>query len=301
MKSQSTFCIFSTSWTLIAACLAFLSLSATAHEPETTTPDPGFRPQSEYAQAFLDSLDTATVAILPAIIRRADRSAHSFASQRQIIDSLNDAQITNAIAKPKRIDLGPLPTQSQWQIFENAIQGTARAIEGYQTDADFTLVMEFLVPGNQAVFGIECYILDNQRRNAFSFLLNSHHQIFADANLIAENSTEAARTRMIEEATGVGLAAFIQQIRNPLRQQAEAQAGYSMPAEAPVNLDHEMKRIFVVAKLHERLVHVFMHSFKHSLASAFQTNDLGATVTVAPKESEPFAEFEVTLIDQETG
>jgi hypothetical protein len=81
----------------------------------------------------------------------------------------------------------------------------------------------------------------------------------------------------------------------------EAHEGYSVTAETLINLDHEIERIFVVAKLHERLVHVFMHSFKHSLASAFQTNDLGATVTVAPKESEPFAEFEVTLIDQETG
>lgn len=292
MKSQSTFCTFSTSWTLIAACLAFLSLSATAHESETTIPDPGFRPQSEHAQAFLDSLDTATVAILPAIIRRADRSAVSYASQRQIVDALNDAQITNAVAKPKRIDLGPLPRQSQWQIFENTMQGITRSIEGYQIDADFTLVMEFLVPGNQAVFGIECYISDKQGRNAFSFLLNSHHRIFADANLVAKNATEAARTRMIEEATRVGLAAFIQQIRSPLPQQTEAQEGHSVTAETLVNLDHEVERIFVVAKLHERLVHVFMHSFKHSLTSAFQANGLGVTVMVAPKESEPLVEFE---------
>jgi len=292
MKSQSTFYTFSTSWTLIAACLAFLSLSATAHEPETTIPDPGFRPQSEYAQAFLDSLDTATVAVLPTIVRRADRSAHSFASQRQIVDSLNDVRITNAVAKPKRIDLGPLPRLSQWQIFENALHGTAQSIEGYQTDADYTLVMEFLVPGNQSVFGIECYIVDNQGRNAFSFLLNSHHQIFADANLVAENFTEAARARMIEEATRVGLAAFIQQIRNPLPQQTEAQKNHSVPAETLTNLDHELERIFVVAKLQERLVHVFMHSFKHSLASAFQENDLGVTLMVAPKESEPLVEFE---------
>ena len=292
MKSQSTFCTFSTSWTLIAACLAFLSLSATAHQPETTIPDPGFRPQSEYAQVFLDSLDTATVAVLPTIVRRADRSALSFASQRQIVDFLNDARITNAVAKPKRIDLGPLPRSSQWPIFENALRVTAQSIEGYQSDADFTLVMEFLVPGNQSVFGIECYILDNQGRNAFSFLVNSHHQIFADANLVAENSTEEARARMIEEATRVGLAALIQQIRNPLSRQTEAQKSYSVPAETLTNPDHEVERIFVVAKLHERLVHIFMHSFKHSLVSAFQENDLGVTVMVAPKESEPLLEFE---------
>lgn len=47
----------------------------------------------------------------------------------------------------------------------------------------------------------------------------------------------------------------------------------------------------MVAKLHERLVHVFMHSFKHSLASALQMNDVDVTVMVAPKESEPLVDF----------
>ena len=278
-----------------ALFVALLATPALAQVPVIPAP-PGFRPYSPQATSFVEALDDAKLLVLPTIVRRADRSANSFASQRQIVESLNDAQITNAIAKPKRIDLGPLPRQSQWQIFENALRGTAQSIEGYQTDADFTLVMEFLVPGNQSDFGIECYILDNQGRNAFSFLVNSHHQIFTDANLVAENSTEAARARMIEEATRVGLAALIQQIRKPLPQKTEVQKGYSVSAETLTNLDHEVERIFVVAKLHERLVHVFMHSFKHSLASAFQENDLGVTVMVAPKESEPLLEFEDQII-----
>ena len=291
MKSHSNFYTSSTPWTLIAACLTILSLSATAHEPEKTIQDPGFRPQSEHAQAFLDSLNVTTVTVLPSIVRRADRSAHSFASQRQIVDSLIDVQIANAIAKPKRIDLGPMPGQSQWEIFQYGAESIAESLEGYETGTDYTLVMEFLVPGNQAVFGIQCYVLDQQGRNAFSFLLNSHHQIFADANLVAENSTEAARTRMIEDATRLGVAALIQQIRRPPPQQTEAQNGYSATAETLINLDHEVERVFVVAKLHERLVHVFMHSFKHSLTSAFQTNDVDVTVMVAPKESEPLVAF----------
>ena len=47
----------------------------------------------------------------------------------------------------------------------------------------------------------------------------------------------------------------------------------------------------MVAKLHERLLHIFMHSFKHSLASALQMNDVDVTVMVAPKESEPLVDF----------
>jgi hypothetical protein len=96
---------------------------------------------------------------------------------------------------------------------------------------------------------------------------------------------------MIERATRVGLAALNQQIRSPSRQQAEAQEGSSVTTETLINVDDEVERVFVVATLHERLVHVFMHSFKHSLTSAFQTNDFAVTVMVAPKESDPLADF----------
>jgi hypothetical protein len=72
--------------------------------------------------------------------------------------------------------------------------------------------MEILVPGDQSVFGIELYIMDPQGRSAFSFLLNSHHELFAGAKLVARNSSEEARETMIENATRIGLVALKAQI-----------------------------------------------------------------------------------------
>jgi hypothetical protein len=72
--------------------------------------------------------------------------------------------------------------------------------------------MEILVPGDNEVFGIEVYVLDRQGRSAFSFLLNSHHQLFVDAKLVAKNSSEEAREKMIGNATRVGLVALEAQI-----------------------------------------------------------------------------------------
>jgi len=46
----------------------------------------------------------------------------------------------------------------------------------------------------------------------FSFLLNSHHQIFVDAQLFAENSSEAARERLMQRATQAGIAALQAQL-----------------------------------------------------------------------------------------
>ena len=51
-------------------------------------------------------------------------------------------------------------------------------------------------------------------RNAFSYLLNSHHELFAAGGLASPDSSEAARQRMLASATRVGLAALQAQIRD---------------------------------------------------------------------------------------
>jgi len=200
-----------------ALCLVVFSLAALAQETEIKTADPGFRPPSEYAPAFLESLDTGTIAVFPSIVRRANRTAHSFASQAQIIDSLNAENIVTAVAGRRRIDLGRLlgTGSSQWEVFENDMQRVAEALQKQGSDAQYYMVMEFLLPvSDQQIFGVHCYVLDQQGRSAFSFLLNSHHQLFVDANLMAANSSEEARSNMLTRATQVGVTALEQQIEN---------------------------------------------------------------------------------------
>ncbi len=242
MKSQANSYTSSVSWMLLAACLAVLSLSATADEPEHTTPYPGFRPQTEYALSFLDTVDTATIAVLPTLIRRESRTAHSFASQNQIVAYVNETGIATAIQKSRRVKMPPMQAISQWNLFEYGIREVAGALEGYETDADYTLVMEVLLPVDHAVFGIEVYILDRQGRSAFSFLLNSHHQMFADAKLFAKDSSENARMRMIADATRVGLTALAQQIDQG-RKCAALLAANTLQTEAGIFHDFESELV----------------------------------------------------------
>ena len=197
---------------LPAFCIALLAAAAAAHELEQKIPDPGFRPESPHAAAFLDQRNAASFAVLPTMVRRPDRTAHSFASQEQLVASLNEAGIISALAKPKRIDRGPLRRAAQWEIFEYGLIDVAEALERYDTGTEFILVMEILVPGGQEVFGIECYIVDKDGNNAFSFLLNSHHEIFDSAQLRADDSTEAARTAMISDATRLVVTALQRQL-----------------------------------------------------------------------------------------
>jgi len=201
----------SATWGLALGALA-VSMSIFADEPGQTISDPGFRPESAYAADFLDAVGNTKIAVLPTLIRRVDRTAHSFASQAQIVAFLNEAGIATAVTKPRRIDLGPLRRPSQWEIFQYGAESIAANLGDYETGADYTLVMELLVPDDQSVFGVEVYIVDRQGQSAFSFLLNSHHQMFSDAKLFASKSSEDARNKMIEHATRVGLEALVAQI-----------------------------------------------------------------------------------------
>ncbi len=196
--------------TVIAALTVCVSAIGTDH-PEQTIPDPGYRPEAYFDLAFADALDAATIAVLPTIVRRKERSACSFDSQQQIIDFLGDLDIA-AVRKPRRIELGPARRPSQWEMFQYGARTVSETLQTYDTGTDFTLVMEILVPDNQAVFGIEVYIVNPEGRHMLSFLLNSHHKMFADGELTARNSSEEARNEMIAKATAVGLAALQQQL-----------------------------------------------------------------------------------------
>jgi len=194
----------------ISVCLC--PSSVVANEPGQTISEPGFRPPSEYAADFLDNAGAMQIAVLPTLVRREKRTAHSFASQQQIVDFLNESGTGTATANSLRIDLGRLRRPSQWEIFQYGALSVAEKLKDREPDADYTVVMEILVPSDNEVFGIEVYVLDRQGRSAFSFLLNSHHELFVDAKLVARNSSEEAREKMIENATRVGLVALKAQI-----------------------------------------------------------------------------------------
>lgn len=214
----------------LTSILIVLFLPVLAHETEEKTAQPGFRPDSEHAAAFLDALDTATIAVYPSIVRREHRTAHSFASQEQIIAAINDKALAVAIAESHRIDLGKLLPISQWELFLSSMRRIAASLEDRPSDADYRLFMEFILPAErQVIFGIHCYVLDRQGRNAFSFLLNSHHQLFVDGKLFAKNKSQAARTQLIEDATRIGMTAFEAQLEQA-RGRATNAAGSDTPA-----------------------------------------------------------------------
>ena len=270
---------------VMTVCLGILSLSACKEETGEVVIDPAFRPHSENASVFLETLKTGKVAVYPSIIRTVDETGYSVASQQQIVALLNQKQVTTALPATDNIDPGELKVSSQWDMFLNDMHAIAGELKNRKLPVQYNLVMEFLLPpGNQSIFGIHCYVLDQQGENAFSFLLNSHHKLFVDAGLNARDSSPASRATLISKATQVGVNALVQQVITGDKQQPLIQQGYSITTKKLAAFDRAVERIMVIAQVEERLQPVFKHSFEHSMVSAFEANGVDAIFSYTSTE-----------------
>jgi len=281
---------------VLAACFAFMILQGCTQTNHDYMINPAYRPFSEGSSSFLKELKTAKIAVYPSIVRTLEGTSYSKKSQQQIVSFFNDRKVTHAIANKDNIKLGQLNTSPQWNIFVDDMHAIADTQKRNKLDANYSLVMAFVFPpDNQSIWGIHCYILDQQGNNAFSFLLNSHHKLFVDAKLNANDTSESSRAKLIEKATQVALLALIQQVNAPEQDKALQQQGYSMTSQSIAAFNKKVEKVFIIVRLEERLIPVFMHSFHHSLVSGFEANDVQAKVKFMAKDSNNFSQFEKEL------
>ena len=66
---------------------------------------------------------------------------------------------------------------------------------------------------------------------------------------------------------------------------------YSITTEKDSSFDKTVERILVIAKVEERLIPVFAHSFEHSMISALQSNGVDAIVTVTSPEPDSLTDY----------
>ena len=109
------FCRFALQTAVLVSLLLF-AVPAMAHETDELLDQPGFRPDSAHAAAFVAALDSATIAVHPAIVRRSERTAHSFETRSEAIALLEAAGVS-ASRGNVRADLGRLFGSSQWGLF----------------------------------------------------------------------------------------------------------------------------------------------------------------------------------------
>ncbi len=238
-----------------------------------------FQPENAHSSEFASAFKASTITVYPSIVRSYNETSYYEASQDQIVAYLNNNGFTSAVAKKENIKLAQLEGRSQWAFFNNDMSLIKDALNNLQQDADYSLVMTFIMPpGKQTIFGIQCYILNKQGDNVFSFLLNSHHKLYKEAQLQSNDHSESVRVQLVDTATQVGLDALIQLLNKTDDGQKSKPQGYEITSQNIGVSDNKPQRIFVLTTLHEQLIPTYMHSLKHSLMSAFEAN--GVTTSV---------------------
>jgi len=198
----------------IITVLTFIAISMplSAHVTEEKTPAPGFRPECEGAASFAAEVKTSSIRVYPTIVRTPTNTTFSTESQQQIVDYLKENKVTHALSDDRSVDPGELKGVGQFQWFQNDCEVIGKEVQTRDISEPYILVMEVLFPPSRdhrlMVFGIHCIVLDSKGENAFSYLLNIQHQMFVDANLRTDDSSDKSRKELIQKATQVGLEAL---------------------------------------------------------------------------------------------
>ena len=201
-------------------CLVIsLAVCAEAHETKEKLPYPGFQPDSKQADAFISSIGECSMKVLPTIVRTVTNKDISYntASRQTIIKHLIKNDIADPNACSMNLDLSKAWGIGQWGLFKSGMKIMSKQIKRSNMESDYYMAVELLmVPGRKndiGMFGIHIYILDKAGKNAFSFLLNSHHKMFVDAKLYAKDTSKKAKEKLIADSTQVALQALDKQIQ----------------------------------------------------------------------------------------
>ena len=210
MKSNYTYSL------LIATFLISSGGILAGEESQEKLTAPGFRPQSKLAGPFLENLGSSRIAVLPTLIRNRQGTDHSETSQKAVVRFLKEYKLGVPEMREAALDVGVPQGRGQFDLFQNDLKKIGEVVKN-ESGAEYFIVLEHLVTpipsGDIAIGGIHIYVLDSEGENAFSFLLNSHHEIFSEAKLRSADSKKQGQDTLAVKGTKVALLALEQQIK----------------------------------------------------------------------------------------
>jgi len=199
-----------------------------------------YRPPSELADSFVEALPTADIVVFPTVVRDPFVSRYSLESRDLAIRLLEEYGVGSVTASDRGLHLGEPAAPSQYAIFQNSIRTMAEEIGSTSKGVDYFLLIDVLFPPGPRdkleVFGIHIYLLTPQGDNAFSFLLNSHHDAFRAARLESSDATARGKERLAVRGTMVAVEALKEQVAEARACMAR-EAGRTSPRPASAMID----------------------------------------------------------------
>ncbi len=167
---------------------------------------PGFRPESALDQEFINSYKESKFIVYPTITRSIDTTTWSKLVSKEFAENLKRHENLHIRLNENSLDPGELMGNSQFDFFNNDMVRLGNEIKLKKENVDYHIIPEIVFEpkrqGTLFVFGIHIFILNNVGENVFSFLLNSHHELFVGAKLYAyepnEKELEALQRRSLE-------------------------------------------------------------------------------------------------------
>ncbi len=179
--------------------------------------NPGFKPECELSAQFMQNFKQSKFVVYPTVIRTPDTTMFSKTSAKAFSELMTSDLKLKAELKPEILDPGKLEGRAQFTFFNNDMKNLAASLKQKTSDADYNVILEILFPPQRGkglnVFGIHIIILNKEGENAFSFLLNSHHDYFTYNDLFSSGSTEEDWENLKLKSTQVAMDAFKKQLK----------------------------------------------------------------------------------------
>ena len=173
---------------------------------------PGFRPESLDGQAFINSYKESKFIIYPTISRTIDTITWSTLLSKEFAQNLKRDENLNINLNENLLNPGELMGPGQFGFFLYDMVRLGNEVKMKREKIDYCIIPEILFEpernGTLFVFGIHVFILNNEGENVFSFLLNSHHELFVEAKLYAYNPNDNDLKELQKRSLDAALIAF---------------------------------------------------------------------------------------------
>jgi len=173
---------------------------------------PGFRPESVLGQAFISSYKESKYIIYPTITRTIDTITWSTLLSKEFAQNLKRDENLEISLNENLLNPGELMGKSQYDFFVYDMVRLGNEIKKKKEKIDYFMIPEILFEPNRNgtlfVFGIHIFILNNEGENVFSFLLNSHHDLFVEAKLYVYNPNDNDLKELKKRSLDAALIAF---------------------------------------------------------------------------------------------
>ena len=136
----------------------------------------------EANQAFRQSLGATTLTVYPAFVRDGDTPVYNAEAAEQVAEFFRSEQLADVTLSAAEVPITGAWGMNQLKMLQESADDFALYLAENPTETEYALLAEFLIGGQGVPVGIHCYVLDAQRRLAYVILLNSHHDVFADAD-----------------------------------------------------------------------------------------------------------------------